>query len=76
MRNASLGIAAVLAVLLAGLATWILLRSQRRPEPSPPPPPPTPSPEERRRVVERLTAAAQRDPDALARAIAALMEQP
>src|SRR5262249_26345203 len=79
VRNASLGVAAVVALLLA----WMTTRRLRPvvPPPAPPPeappeaPPTLPVSPERARVVERLSAAAQRDPRTIARLLARLLEQ-
>lgn len=71
-----LGLGVLLLALAIGLA---ILRFTRPPRPVVVPAP-TPAPEAvppvRERVIDRLTTAAQRDPEALARALAALMERP
>jgi flagellar M-ring protein FliF len=63
-------IIAVLALLVFG---WVLIRALR---PAAAPPPAAVAAAERERTAARLAEAAQRDPAALARAIAALMERP
>jgi flagellar M-ring protein FliF len=67
-RNASLGVAALVALLLG----WIFLR-RLRPAPvvEPPPLPAT----ERERVVAELTAIAEADPELVARILAAWLEE-
>jgi len=67
LRNASLAMAVLLLVLVMVLIAFLLLRRTR---------PPAAAGPGREGAAERLATAAQRDPEALARAIAALMEQP
>jgi flagellar M-ring protein FliF len=73
LRNGALALAVAVLVLVMLLIAFLLLR---RTAPPVAVPPPGPSAAEREGVAERLATAAQRDPEALARAIAALMEQP
>ncbi len=71
----SLALAVIVLLLVMLLIAFLLLRRTGRPPPvvvAPPPPPVSP---ERARAAERLATVAQRDPEALARAIAALMER-
>ncbi len=74
LRNGALALAVVVLVLVMVLIAFLLLR--RTPPRVVVAPGPLPGAAEREGVAERLAAAAQRDPEALARAIAALMEQP
>ncbi len=69
--------ALAVAVLMLVVMGWLLLRPVR-PAPAPVVIATTAAttPVERERVVERLTTLAERDPDALARVLAALMDQP
>ena len=71
--NISLAVAVVLLVLVMLLIAFLLLR--RTAPPTPPAPQVAPA-REQERIAEHLVLAAQRDPEALARAIAVLMEQP
>jgi flagellar M-ring protein FliF len=75
LRNGALALAVVALALVMLLVTFLLLR-RSPPPPTAAPPPPATAPAEREAIAERLATAAQRDPEALARAIAALMEQP
>lgn len=66
IRNASLGVAAIVAVIVA----WMALRPLR--------PAPTPTPEatpERTEVIDRVTATARREPETLARALKLLLDR-
>ncbi len=74
LRNGALAMAVVVLLLVLLLIAFLLFRRTAPPVVVVPPPAPTAA--EREAVAERLATAAQRDPDALARAIAALMEQP
>jgi len=74
VRNASLAIAVVLLALVMVLIAWLLVRTARMPSLS------TaalgPEAAKGSPTAERLAVTAHQDPDALVRAIAALMEQP
>ncbi|GIW82460.1 MAG: flagellar M-ring protein [Gemmatales bacterium] len=67
LRNVSLGLAALTALILGVM----LLRRLRPETPTPPAQPP-----ERERMRERLVAAAQQDPRALAQVLSALVQPP
>jgi flagellar M-ring protein FliF len=75
LRNGALALAVVVLGLVMLLIAVLLFRRSPPPATAAPPPPVT-TPAEREAIAERLATAAQRDPEALARAIAALMEQP
>ncbi len=65
-----------LAVLLLAVAVALALPRLARRSPEPAPAAAAPPLQVRERVVDRLTTVAQRDPEALARALAAMMERP
>jgi flagellar M-ring protein FliF len=70
-RNASLGVAAVIALLLG-----LLYLRRLRPRPTPPPPAPAPPPmPERERRVEEVANLAREDPEAVAAILLALLEE-
>jgi flagellar M-ring protein FliF len=68
----SLGLAVIVLVLVMALIAFLLVRGTR---PAVVVAPQAPVSPERERAAERLASAAHRDPEALARAIAAMMEQ-
>ncbi|HEX5272998.1 MAG TPA: flagellar basal-body MS-ring/collar protein FliF [Gemmataceae bacterium] len=75
LRNGALAMAVAVLVLVMLLVVFLLFRRTAPTVVVAPPPPPATTAAEREAVAERLASAAQRDPEALARAIARLMEQ-